>query len=368
MEPEPAIPLFYSRVFAIAAAGLLGFALCLIVLPFLAPTTWALFLAFLLHPLHERMTRRFGGRANASAAVLTIGTFCMLIGPVTAMGLALVTQASELVQWVQATLGQKSSQQYSVLVELPFVDTLAEWLHDDLGIRTAQLKQWVAQATAQVPALLSDLVGRLFVGAMHTAVAFVVMLFMLFFLIRDGADIVTMLKELIPMSERRRERMMVHIAEVTRAVVFGTGITVLVQGAVVGIAFAITGLAAPLVFGLLAAMLALLPFGGTAFVWIPATVALAADDRWGMAIAMLVIGVISSTIDNVLRPYLISGRAHVGTLAVFVGVMGGAAAFGLIGLIVGPVVIALIIALIRFALELRRADPAVDGGDATTYR
>jgi len=365
---EPAIDLFYSRAFAIAAVALLGYASWLIVAPFLAPTMWALFLAFLLQPLHERMSRRFGGRDNASAAVLTVGTFILLIGPVAAMGAALVSQTGELLQWVQATLDQQPNQQYRVLIDLPMADVLVGWLHDDLGIETAQLKAWVAQGVAQVPQLLSDFSSRVFVGAMHTAVAFVVMLFMLFFLIRDGAGMVAMLRDLVPMSARRRQRMMVHIAEVTRAVVFGTGVTVLVQGAVVGIAFAITGLAAPLVFGLLAAVLALLPFGGTAFVWIPATLALAGDERWGMAIAMLVIGIISSTIDNVLRPFLISGRAHVGTLAVFMGVMGGAAAFGLIGLIAGPVVIALIIALIRFALELRRADPDAPDGDATLYK
>src|SRR5688572_9892643 len=112
LAAEPALHLFYARVFAIAAAGVLGFALWLIVQPFLAPTAWALFLAFLLLPLHRRMTRRFDGRANASAALLTTGTFIMLIGPVAAMGAALVSQTSELLQWVQATLGQQPNQQY----------------------------------------------------------------------------------------------------------------------------------------------------------------------------------------------------------------------------------------------------------------
>lgn len=368
MRTEPAINLFYSRAFAIAAVLLLGYGSWLIVAPFLAPTMWALFLAFLLHPLHQRLGQRLGGRTNTSAAILTAATFVLLIGPVAALGMAMVSQASDLLQWVQSTLSQQPSQQYRVLIELPFADRLVDWLHDDLGIRTALIKGWVAQGVAQTPELLSKLGGRMFVGAVHTAVAFVVMLFMLFFLIRDGASIVATLRDLVPMSDRRRRRLMLHIAEVTRAVVFGTGVTVLVQGAIVGIAFAITGLAAPLVFGLLAATLALLPFGGTAFVWVPATLALAGADRWGMALAMLVFGVVSSTIDNVLRPMLISGRAHVGTLAVFVGVMGGAAAFGPIGLVAGPVVIALIIALIRFALELRGADPAEAGSDATTYR
>jgi predicted PurR-regulated permease PerM len=79
------------------------------------------------------------------------------------------------------------------------------------------------------------------------------------------------------------------------------------------------------------------------------------QNRWGMAIVMLVIGVMSSSVDNVLRPLLISGRAQVSTLTVFIGVLGGTAAFGPIGLFLGPVILALIIALIQFALEVRRA-------------
>lgn len=363
---EPTLHLFYSRVFAIAATALLGYLLYMIVAPFMAPTVWALFLAFLLHPLHRRLTGRFGGCANASASVLTIAAFFMLVGPIAAMGLAMVSQASDLVRWLQTTMGGQPGQQYRVLIDLPMMDHVVGWLHDDLGVETAQLRSWFAQGMAQLPELLSSLGAQMFVKAFHTGLSFVIMLFMLFFLVRDGAGIVATLGSLIPMSVRRRERLMVHIAEVTRAVVFGTGITVLVQGAVVGVAFWVTGLAAPLVFALLAAMLALLPFGGTAFVWIPATLALAGNDRWGMAIAMLAFGIVSSTIDNVLRPLLIAGQAHIGTLAVFIGVMGGAAAFGPIGLFVGPVVIALIIALIRFAVELRTVD--TDDVDVTHYR
>jgi predicted PurR-regulated permease PerM len=313
-----------------------------------------LFLAFLLHPLHLRLTRRCGGRANLSAATLTIAALIMLVGPVAAMGLAMVSQASDLVRWLQTTMGGQPNQQYRVLIDLPLMDNVVGWLHDDLGVETAQLKSWFAQGMAQLPELLSGLGARMFVQAFHTGLAFVVMLFMLFFLVRDGAGIVTTLSSLVPMSARRRERMMVHIAEVTRAVVFGTGITVLVQGAVVGVAFWVTGLAAPLVFALLAAMLALLPFGGTAFVWIPATFVLAGQGRVGMAIAMLAIGVVSSTIDNVLRPFLIAGGAAVNELLIFVGVLGGAAAFGPVGMVVGPLVLALIAALMRFARESRR--------------
>ncbi len=103
----------------------------------------------------------------------------------------------------------------------------------------------------------------------------------------------------------------------------------------------------------------LLPFGGTAIVWGPAVLVLALQGRWGAAIFMLVWGtILVSLVDNVVRPMLVSGRANVGTLTVFIGVLGGLAAFGAIGLFLGPVVLALIIALIRFMLEVRRVETA----------
>jgi predicted PurR-regulated permease PerM len=109
------------------------------------------------------------------------------------------------------------------------------------------------------------------------------------------------------------------------------------------------------VFGVLAALLALVPLAGTPVVWVPAVLVLALQQRWYAAVFLLVWGGLVATLDNFLRPMLVSGRAEVGTLTVFIGVLGGVAAFGPIGVILGPLVLALVIALIRFALDVRTA-------------
>ncbi|HTE42829.1 MAG TPA: AI-2E family transporter, partial [Steroidobacteraceae bacterium] len=286
--------------------------------------------------------------------LLTFAAFVMLIGPLTAISTAFAAQAGDLVQWVQATLAKQTRQEWLV-ADAPVIGPALDWMRDTFGIRTGQIQEWIQQGTQHLPQFLAGMSGKIFLGALNTVFAFVIMLFMFFFLVRDGANIVNLLRDLIPMKPARRQQLVDHVANVTRAVVFGTGLTVLVQGALVGIAFLITGLSGPLVFGVLAAFLALLPFGGTALVWIPATLLLASQDNWGMAIVMLVIGLVSSSIDNVLRPLLISGRAEVDTLSVFIGVLGGAAAFGPIGIFLGPVIISLIIALIQFGREQRAA-------------
>ncbi len=122
-----------------------------------------------------------------------------------------------------------------------------------------------------------------------------------------------------------------------------------------GIGFAIASLPSPVVFGVLAALLSMLPVGGAAIVWVPAIGWLLYQGRWGFAIFMLAWGLMLTGVESVLRPFLISGRARISALAIFIGVLGGIPAFGAIGIIVGPVVLSLVLALIEFAEEPAQA-------------
>jgi predicted PurR-regulated permease PerM len=189
--------------------------------------------------------------------------------------------------------------------------------------------------------------GNFLLGALGTVIHFFIMLFLLFFLLRDGRQLLDRVVHLVPMEAQRRGNLLRLIGDTTRAVVYGTGLTALAQGALVGIGFAVAGLPSAVVFGVLAALLALLPVGGAALVWVPAALTLAADSQWGWAIFMLVWGIGVSVADNLLRPLLISTQAPVSMLAVFVGVIGGVSAFGVIGIIVGPVLLTVLVALLR---------------------
>jgi predicted PurR-regulated permease PerM len=350
---------FYARTFALVTCLVLGVALFKIVQPFLGPLLWAIFIAFLLYPLHLRLAVRLRGKPQWSAALLTALTFVVIIGPLTGLSAAFAAQIGDLAQLVQDRVGDQTMGNVLNLTNVPWVQRGLDWLNDMFDIDLAQVRSWIAQGSREALQSLASLGTRAFIGAVGTVVGFVLMLFMMFFFIRDGREMVSTLRELIPMSESHKARLFDHLAAVTRAMVYGTGLTALIQGALVGISFLIVNLPSPVVFGVVAALLGLLPFGGTAFVWGPAAVVLALQGRWGAAIFMLIWGtVLVSLADNVVRPMLVSGRANVGTLTIFIGVLGGLAAFGAIGLFLGPVVLALIIALIRFMLEIRRAEKA----------
>ena len=344
---------FYARTFALLTLFVLAYLLYLILQPFFAPIAWALFIAFLLHPLQERLTRRLHGRPSLSATLLTIATFLLLVGPLAALGTAFAAQAAELLRYAQDFAVEHRPEAASDLVDLPFVGPAIAWLQDSVGVSLAQLQSWAVEGARTVLKSLASLGRVAVVGALGTVVGFALMMFILFFAIRDLKALFTALRGLVPMSSAERGRLFSHLASVTRAMVYGTGVTALVQGVLIAVGFAIVGLPSPIVFGVLAALFALVPLAGTPVVWVPALLVLAAQGRWYAAIFLLVWGIIVTTVDNVVRPMLVSGRAQVGTLTVFIGVLGGVSAFGAIGVILGPLVLALVIALVRFALEMR---------------
>jgi predicted PurR-regulated permease PerM len=348
----PAASNFYPRIFALVVAAVLGYALVLIFVPFLAPMTWAAFLAFLLYPANLRLRRRFKGRSGA-AGVLTFLAPIVILLPLSALSIDFVAQISTLLQKLQRTATQLDIKSLSDLQQFPWIARVNTWLEANAGISAAQIQSWLISGTREILQRAASVGEWFFLGALGSLLGFAIMLFLLFFFLRDGDVMLARGRLLIPLDEARKERLFRQLGGVTRAIVIGTSVTAALQGVLIGIGFTIARLPSPVVFGVLAALLSMLPVGGAAFVWGPAAMWLFFDGRWGFGIFMVAWGFLLGGIDNVLRPMLISGRAKISALAVFIGVLGGIPAFGSIGLIAGPVVLSLALALIEFAEEGR---------------
>jgi len=249
----------------------------------------------------------------------------------------------------------QSGQQVSFDVEsVPWLGEALAWVHQNTGLTILQLQGWLLEGSKKILQTLMSSGGSVLMGAVGTLVSLLLTLFVLFFVLRDGPALVRKLVPMLPIEETRRARLWQHLADVTRAVFMGIGVTAIAQGTLVGIGFWIAGLPSPLVFGVIAALVALIPMVGAALVWVPAVIVLAVRGDYGHAVFLAVWGsVVVGMADNVLRPLLISGRAEVPTLAVFIGVMGGLSAFGFIGLFIGPIVLGLLVALFRLEVESR---------------
>jgi predicted PurR-regulated permease PerM len=312
--------------------------------------SWAMFLAFLLHPLNLRLRGRLHGKGRA-AGIMTVLTPIVILLPLSALSFAFVTEASALVRMIQQRARAMDIVSFSDLRQFPLIARANSWLQAHAGISADQLQGWIVSATQDMLQRAAGLSGWFFLGALGSLIGFSLMLVLLFFFLRDGDAMCARARGLIPLDEERKDRLFRQLSDVARAIVLGTSLTALIQGVLVGVGMAIAGLPSPVVFGVLVALLAMLPMGGAGIVWVPAVGWLLYDGRWGYAIFMLAWGLMVSGLESVLRPILISGRARISALSIFVGVLGGIPAFGAIGIILGPVVLSLVLALIEFAEE-----------------
>ena len=338
---------FYRRTFVLVTLVVLGWALFSILEPLWTTLGWAAVLAFLLSPLHERFTARLKGRVSLSAGILTGLTPIFIMAPVAFLGVVFTRQVASIL-----TAMSKSTLTYPDLLQrldtLPVIGSAVRWMRDTAPVSAEQIQGWVMDGAQTVLKSAASVGGTLALGIAGSLVGFFMMLFLLFFLLRDGREILRRLISFIPMEPRPRGQLIAYLGDVTRAVVFGSVATALIQGLFCGIGFALVGLPSPVVFGVLATLAAFLPVG-SAVVMVPAVLYLMFVGHWGSAIFLAIWSAGVGVMDNFLRPFLTAQQAEVSTMAVFVGAIGGVSAFGILGLVIGPVLLGFIAALLRFA-------------------
>jgi predicted PurR-regulated permease PerM len=349
---------FYMRLGAVLLLAALGYLVWRIVTPLWQPLAWALLLGSVLAPLNLRLANRLGGRPRLASSVTLLLAVLLFILPVATVAGAVAAQAAQLLRRLEHRVPQLSQGLSLDLPHLPWLERGLAWIEANTSISLVQLQGWLVEASKRLLESLVSSGGSFVLGALGTGASFLLMLFVLFFVLRDGPALAQKIVQLLPIEDRRRARLRQHLTDVTRAVFLGIGLTALVQGALVGVGFWIAGLPSPLVFGVVAALVSLIPIVGAALIWLPGALFLAARGDYGYAIFLAAWGaIVVGMVDNFLRPMLISGRAEVPTIAVFVGVMGGLAAFGFIGLFVGPIVLGLLVALFRYESDKLAAAP-----------
>ena len=321
--------------------GLLAYLLYLVVEPFLVPLGWACVLAVLLAPVQARLTRRMSsGRASA---VTTLAAALLLIVPATLLSNVFAHEMVDLAQRLQTAIAQGNAaswqQAWDWLVQrVPYLTRInVASVADDLLRRAASFLM------AQSGSILTN-IAVFFVDL-------VLALFATFFLLRDSAAIMHAVRRLLPMDEAAREAFIARTADLILAGVTSSVVVASLQGLLGGILFAVLGLSAPVFWGVVMALACLLPFG-SGVVWLPAALFLMATGSMTKGIILIVLGAgVVSSVVNIVRPLLLSGRVQMNGLVIFVSLLGGLNVFGLLGIVLGPIVVVTAMALVTSYVE-----------------
>lgn len=324
----------------------------LILSPFLKAITWAVILAILVYPLYAWLLRLLRGRATAAALIVIVLITVLVFVPGIQLASFLSDEAVLLVQSVSAILNAKDGSQWQ---SFPWVQTLISWwnrMSFQLGDFQIDWKDLLIQGAQSSSSFLVAQVKGIAQNVLLFSVNSVIALITLFFLLRDGADFVARVQRLLPMEREYQQRLFKNIVDAVLAVVHGSLLVAMVQGLLAGLAYWFLGVPFAVLWGVLTAFAALVPVGGTTLVTIPVSLYLFLQGNNVNGIIMLVwcLGVVL-TVDNVLKPLFIGTRIKLPMLFLFFGILGGLAVFGALGLIIGPVLFALLAVLLDLYTE-----------------
>lgn len=313
-----------------------------LVQPFLMPVFWAVVLAIVFSPINDWLRERLAGRP-ALAATLTAATITLtVLVPLVLLTLAVVDQTRSLIQRVSSGELDPNVVVDYVEGQLPAVREFAEGYGVDFAQIRANVQGAVATAGQRVLNFGLSL-GQNFLGI---AVDFFLMLYLLWFFLKDGRAIVQSSVDAIPLGDRDEWELVRRFATVARATLKGTMIVAIIQGTLGGLLFWALGIDGALFWGVIMTLLSLLPVGGAAIVWVPAAIIMAVQGNWTYAIVIVAFGGLAiGLVDNLLRPLLVGRDTKMPDYLVLIATLGGIASFGLAGFVLGPVIAALFLTI-----------------------
>jgi predicted PurR-regulated permease PerM len=346
MDATP--PPFNRRLFILASLGGLLVLAFVVLQPFLVPVLWAGILVYVTWPLYLRLRVRLPGKPNLSAFLMTFLLALVLILPVVWVLLLMRSEAADVYQKLMAQVNQGHVELPPELRRLPWVGSRIGAFFDRINADPAALQAELRNATNWLMDHAADLLGG--VGRNLAKMGFA--LLTAFFLYRDGEAVVLQVREvMLRMLGHRTEDYIEAIGATTRAVVYGIVLTAVAQGLLSGIGYAVAGVEGAVFLGAVTTLIAMVPFG-TPFAWGSISLWLLVQGQVAAGVGLALWGtLVVSWVDNFIRPMVISSATRIPFLIVMFGVLGGLAAFGMVGLFVGPVILAVMLAVWREWLE-----------------
>lgn len=330
--------------------------LFLILSPFLALIIWAAAIGIITYPLYEKLLAHLHGHEIAAAALMTTAVVLALVIPLLGLVLTLSREATLAYLYLERASSETSGLSLDALLSHPMVAVVREKVEPFTGPLNIDLNEMVLPAIKNgVASILnySTSIAKNFLGFIFKLT---LMLITLFFIYKDGISFLQRFWMVVPVSGTLRATISETVSRVLGAVMYGVILTCMVQGTLGGLGFWVAGLPSPILCGTLMAIVAPIPFIGTALVWLPGALYLLSQGQMLHGILLIAWGaLVVGSIDNIIRPLFISGKAKLPILLIVFGVLGGVLGFGLSGLVAGPVILAII--MVFFDAEREAAPP-----------
>lgn len=337
---------FHLQQLFLVALALAAVYLCLLIVqPFTGPILSAVALAVLFYPLQAWLLRHMPSRPGLAATLSLILVVVLIVLP--AAG-------------VVSAMSKELAGAYAALKSRSAVDGgWTAWLiHAGarpliyFGMEEAVAEVRVDTFLTERLQSMSGVLLRIGQGIVSNIAVFlfnaVVSLFVLFFLLRDGKKLIGRAREFLPLEGGVFDRLVAEVGQSVLANVYGVGAVAIAQGTLTGILFALTGVHSPVLWGVIAGFCSMIPIVGPPIIWVPAAVSFAIAGSWGKAAAVAIVGAgVIGTADNIIRPWIVSGRIQLHPLLVFISLLGGAQAFGFLGLFIGPAILSVTIVVLE---------------------
>lgn len=337
-----------ARWVGLVAATIGALYLCWLMLqPFIEVLLWAIVLVIVFYPVHKRIRARVKS-PGWSALLSCMLVIVIIVVPVTLITFAVIRELTHLTQTLQANA------ETFLDPNSPYVGRAFDWLGKYIDVEPFRSQQFVAERLKGIGGVIAARTLGFVGGAVGFVIEIFFVIFTMYYLFRDGESLKAVLHGLLPLEEAKGHEIIERTGEVISASIYGVLVIALIQGVLGGLAFWGLGLPSPLLWGVVMVFLSMIPVAGSFVVWVPAAIYLAVTDQWIKAVMLAVWGVVViGMVDNFLRPKLVGKRTRLHELLIFFSVLGGLQIFGIIGLVLGPVIVAITIALLNV---LRHAD------------
>ena len=317
--------------------------------PFLSSIIWAILLAMVFYPVFQKLRRLLKMTAVLSAIVMTLLVFIVIVLPFSFLMASLASEAIDTYHRVGEMI--KTGQVQAYFESLKEI-SLLKWILVKLGQRLdfSQMDPLplLLKNLNQISTLIFNQTTVLLKGFSTFIAGFFFTLLSLYYLFKDGSQLFERLKEIVPLPSKERDLLIQRFKDMIHATIYGGILIAIIQGLLGGLSFWVLGLPSPIFWGAAMALLSFIPIGGTALIWAPAGVILLIGGSILKGLILLAVGVlVISMVDNLLRPFLISAKTKIHPLLLFFAVLGGIQAFGLIGLVAGPLIATLFLTMVE---------------------